>query len=214
MAFESKAFLRRAGRDDLDTVAGWMEDPDFVLFLYGDPARSPRQIRETIVQMLGRSAGQSAPGAIYLIIDSEEYGAIGLLSLQNISWRNRSCSLDVYVGQKHLRNHTVAGIAFFRAMEYCFEELNLHRAGALILAFNERSWRIFEKAGAVRELVLPQHVARDGQLHDVYGYGLLRSEFEAFKAKHARSVENLMASMIEDRRVADEGTARSPETHS
>ncbi len=211
MAVKSKAFLRRAERDDLDTVVGWMEDPDFLLFLYGDPARSPRQIRETIVQMLGRSAGQSVPGAIYLIIDSEEYGPIGLLSLQNISWRNRACSLDIYIGQKHLRSRLVTAIAFFRAMEYCFDELNLHRVGAFIYAFNEPSWRILEKAGAVRELVLPRHVARDGQLHDLYSYGLLRSEFEAFKAKHARSVENLMSSMVEDRRAAAEAAARNPE---
>ncbi|MCX5759234.1 MAG: GNAT family protein [Candidatus Hydrogenedentes bacterium] len=214
MALKSKAFLRRAERDDLDTVVGWMEDPDFLLFLYGDPARSPRQIRETIVQMLGRSAGQSVPGAIYLIIDSEEYGPIGLLSLQNISWRNRACSLDIYIGQKHLRNRLVTGIAFFRAVEYCFDELNLHRIGAFIYAFNEPSWRILEKTGAVRELVLPRHVARDGQLYDIYGYGLLRSEFEAFKAKHARSVENLMSSMVEGRRAAAEDAARNPETQS
>ncbi|HPC16387.1 MAG TPA: GNAT family protein [Candidatus Hydrogenedentes bacterium] len=203
MAVKSKTFLRRAEREDLDTVVGWMEDPDFTQFLYGDPARSPRQIRETIVQMLGRSAGQTVPGAIYLVIDSEEYGPIGMLSLQNISWRNRACTLDLYIGQKHLRNRLVAAIAFVRAMEYCFEELNLHRVGAFIYAFNERSWRIFEKSGAVRELVLPKHVARDGQLHDVYGYGLLRSEFEAFKAKHARSIENLMSSMVDDHRSSE-----------
>lgn len=211
MAIKSKAFLRRAERDDLDTVVGWMEDPDFLLFLYGDPARSPRQIRETIVQMLGRSSGQSVPGAIYLIIDSEEHGPIGLLSLQNISWRNRACTLDLYIGQKHLRNRLVTGVAFVRAMEYCFDELNLHRVGAFVYAFNERSWRILEKSGAVRELVLPRHVARDGQLHDIYGYGLLRSDYQAFKAKHARSLDSLMSSMVEERRAAAGDTARGPE---
>ena len=54
MALKSKTFLRRAERDDLDTIVAWMEDPDFLEFLYGDPTRSPKQIREQIVSMLDK----------------------------------------------------------------------------------------------------------------------------------------------------------------
>lgn len=178
--------LRRAERDDLDTVVRWMEDEDFQRFLYGDPARSPRQVREQIVNMLGRSAGHTMPGAIYLIIDSKKHGPVGFLSLQNISWRNRSCSVDFYLGKKDLRAGITAGLATYRAFEYCFDELNLNRVSAFIYAFNSASWRMFEKAGAVRELCFREHVARDGQLHDVYGYGLLRGEFEQTKIRMAQ----------------------------
>ena len=211
MAFKSKTSLRRAERDDLDTIVAWMEDPDFLEFLYGDPTRSPKQIREQIVSMLGRAAGQSMPGGIYLIIDSTEHGPIGLLSLQRISWRNRSCSVDLYVGDKKLRNHMVAGIAFYRAMEYCFDELNLHRVSAFIYSFNDRSWRIIERAGAKRELTLEKHIARGGVLHDVYCYGLLRSEFDAFRERHQRSAGTLMRSMVEDQQAAAALDAKATE---
>ena len=197
MALKSKTFIRRAEREDLDTVVAWMEDPDFLEFLYGDPARSPKQIREQIVTMLGRSAPQTMPGGIYLIIDSAEYGPVGLLSLQSISWRNRSCSMDLYMGKKELRSHLVAAVSFYRAIEYCFDELNLHRVSAFIYAFNEPSWRILERTGAVRELTLREHIARDGKLHDVYGYGLLRAEFEAFRTANPHLAGGLMSSMIE-----------------
>lgn len=196
--------LRRAERDDLDTVVRWMEDEDFQRFLYGDPARSPRQVREQIVNMLGRSAGHTMPGAIYLMIDSKKHGPVGFLSLQNISWRNRSCSVDLYIGKKELRAGITAGLATYRAFEYCFDELNLHRVSAFIYAFNSPSWRMFEKSGAVRELTFREHVARDGQLHDVYGYGLLRSEFAAMKARvsalSGSSLREMAAAM-----AADEG---------
>ncbi len=205
MPLKSKTFIRRAEREDLDTVVEWMEDPDFRLFLYGDPARSPKQIRDQIVAMLGRSAGQAVPGGVYLIIDSDEHGPVGLLSLQNISWRNRSCAADLYIGKKELRNHVLAAVSFFRAMQYCFHELNLHRVTAYIYAFNEASWRIFERIGAQRELTLREHVERDGRLYDVYGYGLLRSEFDAFRAQNPRLVENLMESMIEQQRQKTAG---------
>ena len=195
MAIRTKTFIRRAEREDLDTVVAWMDDPDFQLFLYGDPARSPKQIREQIVSMLGRSSGQAVPGGLYLIIDSMEHGPLGMLSLQNISWRNRSCSIDLYMGNKEMRHKLTAGISFYRAMQYAFEELNLHRVNAYIYAFNEASWRILERMGAVRELTLPEQVARDGKLQDLYGYGLLRDEFDAFKGKNAHLVEDLVESL-------------------
>jgi len=194
---KTDTFLRRADREDLDAVVAWMEDEDFQHFLYGDASRSPKQIREQIVNMLGRSAMHTTPSAVYLLVDSPVHGPIGLVSLQQISWRNRHCSLDVYIGNKQFRNGIFAGMATFRALEYCFDELNLHRVNAFIYAFNRPSWRTFEMTGAVRELTMPGHVARDGELHNVYGYGLLRREFETFRAQYAR-VEGLsLQDMIE-----------------
>jgi RimJ/RimL family protein N-acetyltransferase len=159
----------------METVIRWMEDEDFQRFLYGDPARSPKQVRAQIVGMLGRSVGNALPGAIQLLIDSPTRGPIGLISIQNISWRNRNCSVDIYIGSKSI----------YRALEYVFDELNMHRVTAFIYSFNRASWRVFESTGARRELTLREQVYRDGAYHDVYGYGLLRPEYEAFKARYA-----------------------------
>lgn len=210
MAIRTKTFIRRAEREDLDTVVAWMEDADFQLFLYGDATRSPRQIREQIVSMLGRPSAQNVPGGVYLLIDSPDHGPLGLLSLQNISWRNRSCSIDLYMGNKSLRYRLVAAVAFYRSMQYCFEELNLHRVNAYIYSFNEASWRIFERMGAKRELSLSEHVARDGKLYDLYGYGLLRSEYEAFRENNPHIVEDLVESMTTPQDRPAESTGTSP----
>jgi len=204
MPVKSNVFIRRAEREDLDRVVEWMEDPDFVRFLYGDPARSQKQIREQIVAMMGRSPHNAMPGNLYLILDSEEQGPIGLMSLQNISWRNRACSIDLYLGKKDFRASFVAGLCWFRAMEYCFDELNLHRVTAFIYAFNKASWRIMERSGAKRELHLREHVARDGELHDMYGYGLLRREFNELRAEVGDRIKGLtLSDMIKQRLDAD-----------
>lgn len=196
MAFKRSVFIRRADRDDLDTIVEWMEDPDFHHFLYGDPARSPKQVREQIVGMLGRTAGQTLPMGVYLLIDSDD-GPMGILSLQNISWRNRSCSLDLYI-RKECRSRAVAALSFFRAMEYAFDELNMHRVAAYIYSFNTPSWRLMEFSGAKRELTLKNHVARDGKLYDLYAYGMLRPEFEQLRAKYAeRYPDATLAAMIQ-----------------
>ncbi len=190
MPFMTDAYIRRAERDDLDTVVAWMEEPDFQFFLYGDPARSPRQVREQIVRMLGRGAGHSLPGAVHLLIDSKKTGPMGLMSLQQLSWRNRSCNLDIYLSRQ-FRGTTVTAIAVYRALAYCFDELNLHRVGAMIYSFNRTSWRILEMTGAKRELTLEDHVPRDSEMHALYCYGLLRLEFEALKERYARHAGGL-----------------------
>lgn len=209
MPFKTQTYIRRAERDDLDTVVRWMECPDFQYFLYGDPARSPRQVRDKIVSMLGRAVGHTMPGGIYLMIDSREYGPLGLLSLQNISWRNRACSIDLYIGQEHLRNRMVSAAAICLALEYCFCELNLHRVSAYIYSFNRASWRMFEKSGAKRELTLKDHIVREGQAHDLYGYGLLRPEYEALRERYSRALGDIsLAAMIEG--LAAHEDAESP----
>ncbi len=189
MPVKTDIYIRRAEREDLDTVVDWMERPDFQHFLYGDPAHSPQRIREKIVTMLGRSPTQMLPTAVYLMIDSPSRGPVGLLSIHGLSWRNRSCNVDLYIGNEKLRNRHVAALAAFRAIEYCFDELNLHRVGAFIYAFNRSSWRLFEILGAKRELTLRDHVVRDGEWHDVYGYGLLRTEFDRFRRERASVIQ-------------------------
>lgn len=204
MPLKTNVYLRRAEREDLDTVVAWMDDPDFLFFLYGDPTRSAKQLRTQIVGMLGRTSGDSMPRAIHLLIDSDDSDPVGMLSIQRISWRNRSCCLDLYIGQKNLRSSMVAAMSTFRAIEYCFDELNLNRITAFIYAFNRASWRLMERTGAVREMTFEEHVARDGELHDLYCYGLLRDEFEEFRAQFKDLKGMSLAAMIEEREAAQE----------
>jgi RimJ/RimL family protein N-acetyltransferase len=180
MALKSSVFIRRAEREDLETIVSWMEDPAFQRFLYGDPARSPKQIREQIVGMLGRASSRTLPMGIYFMADSPKYGPVGLFSVVGMSWRNRSCNIDSYICEQR-RNGMFGTVGFYRVLEYCFHVLNMNRINIYIYGFNTRSWRLFELTGAKQELVLRDHVAREGQLHEMYGYGLLRPEFDKFR---------------------------------
>ncbi|HOJ67389.1 MAG TPA: GNAT family protein, partial [Candidatus Hydrogenedentes bacterium] len=138
----------------------------------------------------------------YLVIDSPTLGPVGMISLQQISWRNRSCALDVYVDRRH-RDRWLTAAAVFRALEYCFDELNLHRVSAFIYAFNRASWRVFELAGARRELVFENHVPRDGKLEDAYGYGLLKEDFDRVRRERARFAEGMSLRAMMERLLAE-----------
>ncbi len=196
MSIITKSFIRRADRDDLDILIRWMEDEDFQYFLYGDPTRSPRTIREQIIGFLSKNTGSPIPSSVYFIVDSPD-GPLGMISLQNISWRNRSCNLDVYIAPEH-RNHLTTGINVLRALEYAFDELNLHRVTSIIYAFNKPSWKLLEFLGAQRELILKDHITRNGVWHDVYVYGLLKDEFHAWCEKNTEHTREItLQKMVE-----------------
>ena len=205
MALKSSVFIRRADRDDLDTIVSWMEDPEFQRFLYGDPARSPKQIREQIVGMLGRTNPTMAPLAVFCMADSKKLGPVGLFQVVNISWRNRSCNLDSFICEKR-RNSFHGSVAFYRMLDYCFTVLNMYRVNIFIYGFNARSWRVFEFSGAPRELLLRDHIARDWRLFDMYGYGVLRDDFERMRERSLQTFRGInLLNMISDVKAAPAG---------
>ncbi len=141
MSLTTKSLSQRDREIGCISSAGW-KMKTFIIFFYGDPARSPRFIREQIVGYLSKTANSPIPSCAYFIVDSPE-GPLGMISLQNISWRNRSCNIDVYMAPEH-RKHMTTGINILRTLEYAFDELTLHRVSAIIYAFNQPSWRLLE----------------------------------------------------------------------
>lgn len=210
MALKAKVFLRRAEREDLDTVVSWMEDPEFQRFLYGDPTRSPKQTRQQIVSMLGRTSNRTMPQGIHFIIDTDKYGPVGMHSIVNIGWRNRSCNVDSYVIKK-VRSSFISTFSFCRTIDYCFSVLNMRRINLFVYSFNPRSWRIIERTGAKRELTLKQHVARDGEIFDMYGYALFPEDWEKLHEELTRHIAGLdLATMIAEYKARGKAAGEAP----
>jgi RimJ/RimL family protein N-acetyltransferase len=169
--------LRRPERNDLDVVVDWLADPAFRRFLYGDNERIKQQMGSQIFAILGGALAMPLAAAGHFICDLAGEGPVGLASIVDLSWRNRFCLVSTYMAE------SVEPVAFYngvwyRSLEYCFDEVNLHRVSARLDASNEAALRAFERAGGKRELVLRGHAQRDGTPCDVYGYGVLRAEFD------------------------------------
>lgn len=72
----------------------------------------------------------------------------------------------------------ITAIAVGRLIEYCFEDLNLHRVEAGVFLTNTASARVAEKAGLVLEGIASDGYLKDGRLIDRLYYGLARSSLE------------------------------------
>ncbi len=177
--------LRRPERSDLDVVVDWLSDPAFRRFIYGDNERMKRQMGSQILAMLGGALTMPIATAGHFICDAENRGPVGLASVLDLSWRNRSCTVSTYNAQRHDAAAFYEG-ACFRIVEYAFDELNLHRVSARVDAADTLAQDAYARLGAVREVVYHRHALRDGSPCDVYGYGLLRADFDAIRAEGGR----------------------------
>jgi len=63
-------------------------------------------------------------------------------------------------------------------LDYAFQKLGVRRVIGEVLASNERSLRLHERLGFVREGCSRAHVLKNGKYEDVIGYGLLADEWQ------------------------------------
>ncbi|MDY6778034.1 MAG: GNAT family protein [Candidatus Nanohaloarchaea archaeon] len=68
--------------------------------------------------------------------------------------------------------------ALERAIEYCFDELNLHKVAARAYEHNEPSQKMLERLGFQREGRFREEHHKQGEYRDILRYGLLRDEFQ------------------------------------
>jgi len=64
------------------------------------------------------------------------------------------------------------------ALQFAFNELNLHRLQLTVFSYNDRAIALYEKLGFQREGVYREFLQRDGERHDMYLYGLLLREWQ------------------------------------
>lgn len=173
--------LRRPERDDLDVLVDWTGDAEFRQFLFGDSEAKATHMGQ---QMMGVMSGALAlpAGAVgQLLMEDPDAGPVGIVLVQELSWRNRTCFIAIYLAES-VRTPANIETAMRGVFAYCFDEMNLHRTGIKVESVHADYIRACERIGLQREFVMQQHVLRDGAPVDVYGYGMLRAEFDAANA--------------------------------
>lgn len=110
-----------------------------------------------------------------LVIDE---AAIGYVALHHIDARNLSAHVAYELDVEH-RGKGLMTEALRFAVAHAFEKLSLHRLEAHVDPANDRSLRLAERVGFVREALLRQNVVEDGIFHDTVLLALLSDEWES-----------------------------------
>ena len=166
-----KYFVRPLRLSDIDgAYMSWFEDQEVTRW------NSHGKFFKNVDYFRNYLAGLNSEDQITWAICHETDGHIGNISLQMISFIDRSADFGVLIGN---RNHWGTGTAYEAAkklIQHGFNKLNLHRIWCCTPAPNAAMCKLAKKLGMAEEGCRREHLFLDGAYVDMIEFGMLRSE--------------------------------------
>jgi len=101
---------------------------------------------------------------------------VGEIYLNDLDLQNKRAELGYSLSRVHWGNGLIPEAA--RAvMGWAFDTFNLNKIYSICDPRNERSLRVLEKLGMIKEGVLRNHIIWQGEVRDLSYYGILRHEW-------------------------------------
>lgn len=120
------------------------------------------------------------PGFHKYIIDTPNDGAVGLVSLEDINWRNRSFQIPIKIMKERCGTVGVGIDAHMAMLRYAFDELQMYRAWGITLDYNQASLNMLKSCGYTVEGRNRSAIYKNGKYHDLVLTSLLREEYYKF----------------------------------
>ncbi len=166
--------LRAYSKDDIPKARDFLNDFDVGIFLRPGiyfPYR--HEDEEAWYNNLNANSDKEYSFAIELKADEAYIGGCGIM---NIDGKNRVATVGIFLGKPYCGKGY--GTDAMRVLvNFCFQEVNLHKVSLNVYGFNKRAVRSYEKVGFRTEGVLREEIFRVGQYHDKIMMGMLRSEW-------------------------------------
>ena len=124
---------------------------------------------------------QDPPLSFVILVDGDVAGGVGCELHDDI--RTGVAEVGWWLAPRWW-GRGIAAIAVRRFIDYCFEDLELHRVEAGVFRTNTASARVAEKAGFVLDGIARDGYLKNGRLVDRLYYGLARSSREDAGGAH------------------------------
>lgn len=169
---EKRVYLRALEPDDYQVSIKWRKDDAIWDMLGGtkyfvSEAYEKSWVEKTIFE------SKDIKLAICLI-ENDKY--IGNVYMTDINMVNRSCHSHILIGESEYWGHGYAREALKLAIDYMFNERNIHRIQANVLESNVASLKMHEKCGYEVEGVLRDAVYKAGKYHNQVVMSLINRE--------------------------------------
>ena len=105
---------------------------------------------------------------------TDEDNILGLVSLTNINFINRSAEFHIMIGDKKNRGKGIGYFATIEILNHAFNNMNLNRIELGVLESNTRALKLYEKVGFNREGVKCQSIYKNGKFVDMIMMAILK----------------------------------------
>ncbi|OJF93647.1 GCN5 family acetyltransferase [Pararhizobium antarcticum] len=164
--------LRTAGPDDMEARFILGNDPE-IFQMFG--------VSRNDVKPMSR---ERAGGWVQSIIENQyawiveiDGALVGEIRLNNVDRTDRRASMAIGIYDAKVLSKGFGSEAIRLLLHYAFTELNLHRIGIRVLAFNHRAIRAYEKCGFIFEGREREAAFVNGEWHDDLMMGIIGREF-------------------------------------
>lgn len=174
-----KIYLRAMEYTDMECFKDMLNDPDISSNVVGwsFPVSDVEQ------NNWFEQAVKDQKNKRFTIVMKESNKAVGMVTLTNIDWHNRSATHGIKLHPSCPKRQGIATDAVMTLMQYAFEEVNLNRLNGSWITYNLASKKLYEKCGWYVEGIKKQAIYRNGEYHDLAISGILKSEYIAVKEK-------------------------------
>ena len=167
-------FVRPLAETDLEgAYPKWFEDQEVCRYnSHGKFFKSKTWFREYLGQL------DREDRLVWAMCHVDD-GHIGNISLESLSFINRTAEFAILVGEKQHWGRGVALLAGKAILEHGFKKLNLKRIYCATAATNDGMKKLAAGLGMKLEGTRRDHCFLNGARVDVLEYGILRSELES-----------------------------------
>jgi RimJ/RimL family protein N-acetyltransferase len=160
--------------EDATTMARWDQDTDYSRFLDSAPA-IPRTEAALSRWISEETRGSNTFTFAIRTLDIDLL--IGFIQIDGIAWSHRSGWIAIGIGEADYRGRGYGYEAMRLALQFAFDEINLHRLQLTVFSYNTTAIALYEGLGFQREGVMREALLRDGTRYDMLMYGMLRQEW-------------------------------------
>ncbi len=172
--WSEKLYLRPLEDSDLnEEYVQWLNDPEVTRYL--GVGRFP-QTQASIRQYLERFQ-DSTTDLILAIVDRKSNQHIGNITLNRISWIDRTADTGLMIGRRQFWGKGYAFEAWGLLIEHAFQTLGLRKIVAGAMVEHAASIAVLKRLGFQVEGVLRGQYFIDGEYRDAVRMGLFKEEF-------------------------------------
>lgn len=167
-------YLRELERNDLTLINKWRNDSTLISFLCAPYRFINKEVDENWFNFYISNRKNTIRCAI---MSDESDNLIGMVSLIDIDYINRSAKFAIQLGEEENRGKGIGTFATMAMLKHAFENMNLYRIQLEVLASNIRAQHLYEKCGFKKEGCLRHSVYKNGKYEDMFVYSILKEEY-------------------------------------
>ena len=168
--------LRELERDDIKRINKWRNDPDLIACL-GAPYRYINEDVDSDWYDKYIHARDNSVRCAIVCTDKPE-NVLGLISLMDINYINRSAVLHIMIGSKENRGKGIGRFAVKAMIGHAFNNLNLRRVELGVLENNDVAIHLYKTCGFIEEGVKRESNYKNGKYISMKMMSILRREYD------------------------------------